>query len=160
MLEKEYQFNLLCDYLDELHAIQRLMPLTYQMKLGFYAEARMGPCSKWIDVCDEQGKVIGFLIVGWKENCHPAAHWFVQDAYIKPEYRKLGYMTRAVSNYVRENPGTYCLFVLTKNQYAYHFWHKVFEQLGYQPHALCDVGAGDEHCIQYGFAPMEKRGEV
>ena len=73
---------------------------------------------------------------------------------IKPEFRKHGLMTAAVSKFIKEHEGIYCLFILNNNQNAHQFWHNLFEKLDYEPYIL-DVCLELDICTQYGFAPKK-----
>lgn len=145
-----YRFEMLSDYLDELWKIKSLPPQSQAEKMTFYGEILSNKDSAWIDIKDGN-RPVGFLIVGTPPNCHPDASYYIEEAYINPNYRRKGLMSKAVSDFVRNNKGTYCLFILNKNDAAKAFWPKTFAKLGYEPCYLRDVGAGDQYCTQYGY---------
>lgn len=148
------RYRLLSDYLDELWSIKGLPPMPEAEKLKLYTELTGTAYTHWIDIRKEK-EIIGFLIIGTAPNCHPDADFYIEEAYIIPDFRRKGYMSAAVSEFEKAHKGTYCLFVLNENTPAKLFWEKFFQKLGYQPCFLRDVGAGDEYCTQYGFEPKE-----
>ena len=149
----DLRYQMLCNYLDELWEIKGLPPQSQLEKKSFFAEVTSNDYTQWIDVW-ERDELIGFLIMGAAPNCHPDADYYVEEAYIKPAFRRKGYMSSAVSEFIQTHKGVYCFFVLNKNNGAKTFWSKLFVKLGYGPCHLRDVGAGDEYCTQYGFKPM------
>lgn len=149
----EYRYQMLCHYLDELWAIKGLSPQSQMEKMEFFREITSNDYTQWIDV-QADNELIGFLIIGTAPNCHPDADYYVEEAYIKPEFRRKNYMFSAVSEFVQNHKGVYCLFVLDRNNAAKSFWKKAFAKNGYLPCYLRDVGAGDEYCTQYGFKPL------
>lgn len=151
-MKMDIRYQMLCNYLDELWAIKGLPPQTEIEKFKFFAEITGSDCTQWVDICDGNN-LIGFLIVGTAPNCHPDADYYVEEAYVKPDYRRKGHMLHAFSEFERKHKGIYCLFVLNKNEGAKNFWKTTFAKLGYLPYFLRDVGAGDEFCTQYGFKP-------
>ena len=147
------RYQMLCDYLDELQRIKGLEALSEGRKRKLYGDYQTDKNTQWVDIFLPESKEIpvGFLILGYPPNCHPDADFYIEEAYIKPEYRRKGLMSGVVFNYIKTNPGTYCLFILNRNTVAYSFWFSVFAKLGYLPCPLKDVGAGDEYCKQFGF---------
>ena len=147
------RLQLLCDYLNELQKIKGLSPLSSEELNSVCSPYFDAKNTKWIDIYDgKHGKdIIGFLIIGFPPNCHPDTNFYIEEAYIKPQYRRQGYMSSVASKFIKDNPGSYCLFILNRNEAALQFWHKVFAQCGYVPCFLCDVGAGDAYCKQFGF---------
>lgn len=150
------RFQLISDYLDELQTIEGLPEITYIKKQEFYQEVLNSKTTNWIDIYpqNEGTNPIGFLIIGYPPNCHPNANYYIEEAYIQPKYRCQHYMTSTATRFIKAHPGIYCLFILNNNQIAKHFWFSIFTKLGYVPCPLSDVGAGDEHCTQYGFQPI------
>lgn len=146
--------KLLKEYLGELNNITGLPPLTDEQlnkKLLEYIN-NITPETTRIDIRHkESNKVIGFLYIGYPPNCHPDADFYIQEAYIIPEFRHQGYMRNEIQKFVKNNPGRYCLFIINNNAYAKLFWDKLFCSLGYKQCPLSDVGAGDEYCTQYGY---------
>lgn len=147
------RYELFSDYINELQKVKGL-PLLSEVQLNeSYKSYISSHNSKWMDIyTDEDNKtVIGFLIIGYPPNCHPDADFYVEEAYITPSYRRKKYMSSVVSQFVKANNGTYCLFILKNNLIVTEFWLKTFTKLGYSLCELRDVGAGDPYCNQYGF---------
>ena len=143
-MKDKIRFQLVSDYLDELQAIKGLPPKTYTKKKEYFQEVSNSTMTEWIDIYSKKDNMnpVGFLIIGYPPNCHPN---------IKPKHRQQHYMTTTVTSFIKSHPGIYCLFILNNNHIAKKFWFALFTKLGYAPYFLTDVGAGDEHCTQYGF---------
>ena len=109
--------------------------------------------TEWLHIKDAQGNEVGQLLIGIAPNCHPDADYYIEEAFVEKAARRNGIMTKAASEFIKDHPGTYCYFVLTKNELAKAFWEKVFTDAGYAPVTLRDVGAGDDSVIQCGYAP-------
>lgn len=145
-------YKMFSSYLDELQSMCNLPLIDDKRKEFLFSEIQCYEFSKWVNVI-ANGNIVGFFIIGTGENCHPDADYYIQEAYIQPEYRRKGYMSYAISEYVKRHRGIYCLLILNKNYIAKTFWPEVFRKLGYMPRPLSDVGATDEDCQQYGFEP-------
>lgn len=73
---------------------------------------------------------VGYVIVEKKhsESSLPDdIDYFIVESYIRPEYRKRGFMTRAFVDYCYENRGKYLYYVLNDNKGADKFWRLLFE---------------------------------
>lgn len=153
MRKTKVRFKMFCDYLNELQTIKGLSPLKNKQLKKMYKNYISETNTKWIDIfADELKKdIIGFLIIGYPPNCHPDADFYIEEAYVIPEFRRQKHMSLTVSRFIEANEGIYCLFILNNNIPARHFWPEVFAKHGYSQFELIDVGAGDEHCRQYGF---------
>lgn len=106
--------------------------------------------AQWIPIVHETQE-IGFLIICTHPNCHPDADWYIENAYIIPEYQNQGHMQRAVQNWLKEHPGRYCLFIIDKNYPARHMWETVFKKAGYIPFKLKHVIPQKKGVTQYGW---------
>lgn len=148
--------ELYVDYLRELNKIEGITPLSQTAAEECMDKILYQGDTTWYDIRLENGEIVGFLIIGQNTNCHPDADFFIDQAYILPKFRKRGLMTKAISEFIEENRGRFCLFIIDNNTYARSFWFKTFAGLGYVPLYLRDVGAlKDETGIsQYGFAPI------
>lgn len=80
----------------------------------------------------DEGMLAGFLIIGTAPNCHPDCEYFIAQAYVAPESRRKGIMTKAVSEFVKDHRGKYCMDILYKNYSARIFWLTRFRELGYE----------------------------
>lgn len=104
---------------------------------------------------DDTQEMVGFLIIGkMGDEKHPESDYSIAQAYVKPEYRKRGLMTRAVNEYITKHTGIYSLLVLRNNKKAASFWKNTFENAGYHPYVLSDryVNNNGEDLILLGFA--------
>lgn len=140
-------------YVRELDNISgtRAMPLLEILKN--FDKTIKDPNTQWIDILSSvDGSLAGFFVVGTKNNCHPDADYYIQEAYILPKYRRNGIMSLIVKEFVENHEGIYCLLIINGNEIAKSFWGKVFSELGYKEIFLKDVGAQDDFCTQYGFA--------
>lgn len=147
--------KLYTDYLKELEAIRGLpFPDSPDDKWFWCQDYITSPHSRWIDI-EANGKIVGFLIIDSAPDCHPKCNYFIAQSFIMPEYRKKHLMSDAVSKFVKEHGGKYCLMLIDKNDYAKKFWFSLFERLGYTELSLpivCNMEPGE---VQYGFAPKE-----
>ena len=111
----------------------------------------------WIDIENEKGELIGFLVLGQKPECHPAADFHICQSYVKPKYRKQGYMTKTVHEQLKKNKGVWCLLILKDNKYAHKFWQKTFESAGYEWTFLMPVVFPDDNgdICQTAYEPKE-----
>ena len=153
---EDTKFKMFCDYIDELQDIKKVPRLNRWQLEKLYLEYINTECSDWIDIFSDNGKLIGFAIIGYYPNCHPDAEVYITEAYIIPEYRRQGYMHKTITQYIKNNHGTYCLFIVKNNDIALQFWQKVFADNGYKQIELADIGAADDYCIQYGFAEVNR----
>ena len=151
---KSVRYQMFSDYLDELQKMLGWATVDDEKKHILFERSTKYAHAKWVDI-RKGDKILGFFIIGTNENCHPSADYYIQEAYIKPEYRRQGHMSRALDIYIKRYPGIYCLLILNKNEVAHKFWHTMFDRIGYVPYDLEDVDATDEHCEQYGFAPKD-----
>ena len=79
---------------------------------------------------DGKCQVIGFAIIGRKGNTAPDTDTFIQEFYIRPDFRKLGYGKKAALELLEEYPGTCCYLTLKGNKVAEIFWEKVMSEAG------------------------------
>lgn len=121
------------DYLRELEEYEEEpFNTTAEEVLGEYRAER---CNM-INLLFDEGKLAGFLIIGTAPNCHPDCDYFIGQAYVRPESRRKGIMTSALSDFERKHHGRYCLDVLFRNFPARMFWFKRFKELEYTPITL------------------------
>lgn len=99
---------------------------------------------------------IGFLIMGVPPNCNPNCHRYIQDIYIKPQYRRKGYGEYLIKNYCRLVKGDYCLFIIDDNLPAKAFWEHIASELGTQLTVLNDEYNDVPKCTQYTFSVVNK----
>ena len=152
----DVNFRLFCDYLRELEKIAQTPSQSASDDYEYYQEIISSDTVEWVEIraCDEPNPV-GFLLIDHGYNCHPDADYFIQETYVKPEYRNQGLMTTAVSKFIQEHGGTYCLFILNNNKNAYQFWHNLFAKLNYKPKDLELFGVL-KISKQFGFTPNKE----
>ena len=85
----------------------------------------------WIYVIEKGTEIIGFFMIGINDNKHPMSDYYIGEYYIKPEFRRNGYGKTAISCFIKEHPGAYCLFIFKENLFAQNFWKQVFNDLKY-----------------------------
>ena len=131
-LQQKYTFfKMYTDYCNELSQYsQRLRnePVTPE---DVY-ETETFPLLERYFIEDENGKPIGFMLFGFKENTHPETDWFIAEFYILPAYRHRGYGEKGITKFLQKHPGKYCYFVLKENIPAQKFWNRIREKLNCQ----------------------------
>lgn len=86
---------------------------------------------EWVDVvCNDE--IVGFLLICLKPTACIGCDLAIEAAYVKPEFRKQGLMTKAVTEYVTAHPCVWSLIVIRKNVHARKFWLNLFGNLGYK----------------------------
>ena len=89
--------------------------------------------AKWINIWNADGtQLIGFLILCKPPACPEAADRLIDQAYVLPEYRRMGLMQKTVAEYVKNHKGVYSLLVYGQNTAAMEAWDGIFAGLGYQ----------------------------
>lgn len=121
--------NMLYDYICELHEFDyENIPLKTQTQLEKeYFNEKDTTYKLLID----HNIYIGFAIIGYKTNCHKAVDIYIEEFYIKPQYRKQGYGKILINDILfntSQNINTVCLYILPKNKNAISFWKKVFSK--------------------------------
>lgn len=108
--------------------------------------------TQWIPVI-HNAREVGFIIICQAPNCHPDADYYIEDSFVLPAFQNKGLMQKTVQEFVKTNPGKYCLFIIDCNKPARHMWPAVFEKLGYQPLPLKEVLIDHPGITQYGWQP-------
>lgn len=151
-------FQMFSAYIHELNKISGDVPACKHQIASEYIRIKEGMTEEWIDIhadsMDPNSPIVGFLIVGINGNCHPEADVFIEEAYIRPEYRHLGHMRKAIARLIKERPGKYCFFVLHQNALAKKVWPSIFDTLGYEPYPL-EGNPMPERCELHGFSPKK-----
>ena len=137
------------EYLAELAPFEHIQTSEQDFKEQ-WKDRSSRPFSEWHDI-KAKGKTVGFVIMGWGDNCHPDADFFVQDVYIRPEFRQQGLVRKFMENHFSKHPGIYCLLILNENTIAKMVWTKLFTNAGFSPCWLADVGVTGPYCNQYGW---------
>lgn len=141
--------SLFKEYLVELAPFEHIQPSEEDFREQWKDRSKR-PFSRWYDI-KAHGKTVGFVIIGWGDNCHPDADFYIQDVYIRPPFRHQGYIRKFMEKYFAKHKGVYCLLILNENRPAKLFWTKLFTKAGFQPCWLSDVGVTDQYCKQYGW---------
>ena len=74
------------------------------------------------------GHIVGFVIISapGSSKCYDGCDYHIAQAYIRPEYRRRGLMTKTMVDLFSKNKGSYCYEVLAGNDGAKAFWDKLF----------------------------------
>lgn len=112
---------------------------------------------KWIAIKDGKEE-IGFIILAFGRNLErgvnePNVDYFIQDTYIRPEYRRKGIMSKEVNKLLDEYKGIYGLYILYENKPAQAFWHKI---IGDRWVDVENLGS-DEEGKEYAFDTRKER---
>ena len=135
------------DYNDYLRGMWGEPPIKVKARGRFVLDTYAGVT--WIPAVEEDLEV-GFLILG--NPPHPDCDFYIQDAYIIPEYQGHGTMSKLI----RSLPvGRYSLFVLENNIRAQTFWKHIFGRV----YSLRDVLPPVRGCMQWGFLKETVSGE-
>lgn len=104
------------------------------------------------DISKKIGEQIGFVVIGVNSNCHRDANFYVQDCYLEPQYRKRHIMSDVVQEFIKQNPGVYCLFLIDTNLPAINFWNRMFQLQHYKEKKIIDYEMmGTENCHLHGY---------
>ena len=144
-----------CEYLSELRQIQGDLPGqgTFMERFESVWEAED---TVWHFLYDGKN-VAGFVVIGLYPNCHPAADYYIEEAYVTPSFRGRGLMKDFILRHTREHGTVYCMFVLTKNVKASAYWDYVFSLAGYEPLLLSEVAKPEPLLVQKGYRAKEKK---
>lgn len=113
--------------------------------------------SSWKNIHDPVSKkLVGFVIIG-KEfpEKHPDSLCSVAQAYVLPEFRKKGFMTAVMADYMTGHKGIYSLLIMEENEYAKGFWKRFFKKEGYKEVPLEPAPGGYKGAQLYGYAPKD-----
>lgn len=75
---------------------------------------------------------VGFVVIAVNDNCPEPFDYYIQDCYLAPGYRNQHIMWDAMSDFIGNHPGRYCLFLILNNLPAKSFWEKLFSSFYYQ----------------------------
>lgn len=82
---------------------------------------------KWINIFNHEKEIVGFLILQTKKDPIYDSHWIL-EAYVLPDYRNQGLMTRHALDYIRRHPGIYSYAYYSANHLAKQFWEHLFSK--------------------------------
>lgn len=91
------------------------------------------------------GQTVGFIIVGVNTNKHIKSDYYIQETYIKPQYRHKGYGRSMCNQIINMYPSMVNMYILKKNDYAIKFWSAVYEK--YED-VSAEYGEDDELCYE------------
>ena len=105
--------------------------------------------AKWINIFSGDN-LAGFLIIGRDSSEKDStADFSIAQAYIAPDYRRKGLMTKEASQYLYHHPGNVSLLVFEKNTYALRFWSWLFEENGYVNYKIDSWDDEELLCLGY-----------
>lgn len=125
----DYVLDMLYDYIIELNSFNKCVKLRNKKTLAgeyFYAADTLF----YILYIDELPA--GFAIIGEKSNCHPLADIYIEEFFIKPDYRKTSCGRQLIGHVLNDKqPQCVCFYILDKNRPAHEFWDKIFANWQY-----------------------------
>jgi predicted acetyltransferase len=136
-----HEFELYWEYKNELWKISK-EPGWSKIAVSCWYEDILKDDVNIIRIYDDahgSGRQIGFVFIGVLDSCHPDADYYIQDAYIEPEYRRQHIMEGVIQSFIDAHSGKYCLFLLDENYPAISFWHRQFDLRGYHECYIEDI---------------------
>ena len=97
----------------------------------------------------------GFAIIGRGVNCHPDADMYIEEFYIRPEYRNKG-CGHTFAKMLLDGVQAVCFIVLKKTAKAEKMWKEVFSDWKDVSIQIPDVIPTEEWCNWYVYRRMEK----
>jgi predicted acetyltransferase len=95
------------------------------------------PDAYWLDIADDTDSLCGFLIISSSAaDCHPVCDYYICQAYVCPDMRGKGLMTKTALSFITAHRGTYGYDVLKGNRKADRFWKSLFAKLNALPIGL------------------------
>lgn len=153
MHHKQHRISLFMDYVHELDEIAKQETVDEEEIIRNCITCMTTDHFNWQDIQCE-GEIVGFLITAVYPECHPDCDHFIVESYVQPQYRHKGLMSQTVRNFVKQNPGKYCMVILNLNEYAKGFWAHLFSEMNYAPMTLREVpNTFQANITQYGFQP-------
>lgn len=99
-----------------------------------WAESFMELPWRWVDIYADDGRLAGFLILGFGLACHPECDVYIAETYLAPDHRGRGLMSAAVKDSLKKNfSRSVALDVLPKNELALAYWPELFREMGWPP---------------------------
>lgn len=127
--EKMSDFNelgdMLYEYISELHSIDENVELRNKQQL--MREYLYSDAATELYLFKKDNETIGFGFIGFSDNCHPEADIYIEEFYIKPQYRNNGYGLR-FAHMILNDVDSVCFYILTLNEPAKNFWRTVFNE--------------------------------
>ena len=116
-----------------------------------FASMYSNPYLATMFILNDEGKKVGFCLLGFGENTHPETNYYIAEFYVLPEHRRSGIGTKAVLDLLSIFPGKYCYHVLKENMGAYMFWEEVKKTANVKEIELVDI-LGLRDCNFFGFS--------
>lgn len=157
-IDSTYFIPMWIEYTKELHKFSDFVQESNSEEAaGLYNDFINNPDVEMY-VIKSDGIVCGFLILGRRSNTHPDTDIYIQEFYIKPDFRRKGIGKSVISNLLKNTPAKYCLYILNANTVAKSFWQNIFSLQGVRKMSLQDV-APIEDCSFYSFAYDDRSNE-
>lgn len=129
-------------YKNELRKVTGDEPISYETARYWYSCNLSSECYI-IRIYDDYREQIGFVFIACNASCPDIADFYVQDCYLKSEYRLLGVMSYAMEKFIYRHPGRYVLLTLKNYEPAESFWEKVFGlRCGYRKIPVSEIPEG------------------
>lgn len=87
---------------------------------------------KWYDVYTPTNELVGFAVISLNNNSDFNFDYEISDAFVRKKHRGKGYMTKTISEFVKNHKGKYLLHILKCDDIAIKFWNDLFKKLGYK----------------------------
>ena len=76
----------------------------------------------------DNDKYIGFTIISRKKKYNQNIELFIEEFYIKPEFRRKGYGKSFMNEILKKDINTVGFYILPKNENAKIFWNSIFNE--------------------------------
>lgn len=128
--------DLLYDYVNELHDIDDSVRLRDKKTLKKEYLSNIDEDNQFYLIYDNNMLPAGFAVVGVNNYCHPQADIYINEFYIKPEYRLRGYgdnlfSSICLANLLFESGNKICMYILKNNTRAIQFWSGLLKRNGW-----------------------------
>lgn len=116
------------NYLNELKMFNpNLILLKAEDIFKNYKEVSQFRDLEWIDIYHGV-EIVGFILLTNGPHCPVAYDWFVMECYVDPKYRRKHLMKNAMQKVIQSHPGTFGMFILSKNKVAADFWNNFIQR--------------------------------
>lgn len=143
----EEYIDMVKEYSTELHSINSKYRIINRAEA---MEWLLTPFTNyWFCIAD--GNIAGFSIIGYFQNCHYEADLYIEEFYIKPEYRRKGIGKKFAHSIIESNKNhiekadNVCFFTMKGNDRAITFWKNVFSAWDLLP--VPDTSNAPEHLV-------------
>ncbi len=144
------------EYTKELHSYSDSVQMSNNEEASkLYCNFKKNPDVE-IYAINANDRVCGFLILGRRSNTHPSTDIYIQELYVKSDFRRKGIGKSVISDLLKGEPARYCLYIIKENKPAKLFWQSIFSQPGVSMLSLSEI-TPINYCDFYGFAYDERR---